>query len=239
VTRSIRPTRSVRGKRRAAVLLAGAAAVALLAGGCSAGQIAETAIKKPAVPGINIDGPDNAIQLRNLVVAYGGPAGYPAGGSAPITGTIFNSTLEPITVRVTAVTEAAGDETVVTGQSVVLGSAEATPPASPEATPEATSTASPEATASPETAPSAPPAEGPAVFTVPAGGYVVFTESGQQVLRITGLSSALTPGKSVSLAFTYQYKGKQQELRATVPVTTPLSPAPRATDQAADVRGGH
>lgn len=242
MTRSIRPTRSVRGTRRVAVLLAGAAAAALFVSGCSAGQIAETAIKKPSVPGLNLDGPDNAIQLRNLVVAYSDPAGYASGGNAPILGAIYNTTSQAITVRVTPVTDVGNDPSLVSATSVVLAPAAT---ASPEATPEPTGTASPSEPASPaptqEPATPEPQAARPADITIPADGFVMFTESSQETLQVTGLSSALTPGKAVSLRITYEYNGKQQELRVDVPVTTPLSPAPRASSEVAeeDLRGGH
>lgn len=230
MTRSIRETRSVRGTRRGATaLLAGAAAATLLLSGCGAGQIAETAIKVPTVPGINVDGADDAIQLRSLLVPYNNPAGYPAGESAPISVAIFNTTRQPITVHVTSApsADAAGQETVVAGRSVVIGAA-----ASPETTAspdEAESTATPDPEATATEAPEQ--AERPAEITVPADGFVIFDERSAQPLRVTGLDGALTPGKAVSLIFRYEYNGKQQELRVNAPVTTPLSPAPRASSE--------
>jgi len=239
VTRSIRETRSVRGTRRAAAaLLAGATATALLLSGCGTGQIAETAIKAPTVPGVDVNGADGAIQLRNLLVPYKDPAGYPAGESAPISVAIYNTTLQPITVHVTTAPSAdpAGQETVVAGRSVVIGAS-----ASPRAS------ASPDGVArttdpSPDASPSPTPAqaERPAAITVPASGFVVLNEQSAQPLRVVGLDRALAPGKALSLIFTYEHNGKRQELRVNAPVPPPLSPAPRATSSEQEgLKGGH
>ncbi|HEU4422164.1 MAG TPA: hypothetical protein VFR67_06440, partial [Pilimelia sp.] len=77
--------------RRAAAMLAGAAmAAGVLVSGCSAGQIAETANKRPSVPGLNVQAEvrDDAgtvigqVALRDLVVTYEDIEGFPAGSDA-------------------------------------------------------------------------------------------------------------------------------------------------------------
>ena len=73
-------TRSIRGSRRAALLLSGiAAATSLLASGCGAGQVAETALKEPSVQGVNLTTPNGGYAVRGLLVTYPGTEGYRAG----------------------------------------------------------------------------------------------------------------------------------------------------------------
>ena len=61
------------GTRRA-VLVAGVATVAAAAlAGCSAGQVAETALKNPSVHGVNAQNADGSVLIRGLAVAYNGP----------------------------------------------------------------------------------------------------------------------------------------------------------------------
>ena len=63
---------------RRAALVAGVATVAAVAlAGCSAGQVAETALKKPSNMGVNADTADVSVAIRNLSVAYTGPDGIP------------------------------------------------------------------------------------------------------------------------------------------------------------------
>ena len=76
-----------RSSRRSARLAASAlfAGLALLAAlsACSAGQISQTSTQVAAVPGANLTIGDlnvDGIALRDLVIAYRGPEGYPQGG---------------------------------------------------------------------------------------------------------------------------------------------------------------
>ncbi len=77
----------------------------LLTAGCGTGQISQTADIQPAVPGANSTvGPsaDNAIQLRNVVLAYPGVDGYRQGATAQLQVHLFNTGKRPVTlVRVT------------------------------------------------------------------------------------------------------------------------------------------
>jgi hypothetical protein len=234
------------GTRRAA-LLAGAAAVAAVAlTGCSAGQVAETAIKKPSNSGVNADTNDRSVAIRNLAVAYNGPEGYPAGGSAPLEVALANQTTSPITVNVSSrpATGGAPEQGVVSGTMVGLtGGASASAPATPSAAPEPSGSRPP---ATPDTdtpdnvepssgAPSVPvqpsvsaPPEAsaqPARLTLPAHGTVSFLAGDQQQLVVFGLTDRLLPGMSVNLVF--EFSNGAAPLVIPAPVTVPLSPAPR------------
>ncbi|WDZ85675.1 hypothetical protein [Micromonospora cathayae] len=234
-------TRSIRGSRRAAVLLAGTAAVGLLVSGCGAGQIAETALKQPSVQGVNTGTPDGKYLVRGLVVDFPGGEGYPSGGNAPLSVVLYNDT--PQAVRVTVSTDSA--------QAVVLAGAGASPsatpgesvspsesaspsvPASPSETASPSAPASPSETASPaptDTAsPSAPaspsptettPAGAPPVVEIPPYGYAQLNQQGGRFLQLVGLTEELRPGQQVNLVF--DFGGKQVSTPA--PVGVPLSP---------------
>lgn len=238
-------TRSIRGTRRAMLLLAGmGAATTLLVSGCGAGQIAQTASKVPSVPGVNLDSRDGAVSIRNLIVAYGGVKGYPAGGDAPLAVALFNNSETPVTVRVTTTAPAAGapEDMVVSGRSVVLAGKTA-----PTSAPSATKAASPTASASPSPTASAPasgsaspttpspsasaeaPAGTPAVVEIPAKGSVIFTAESSELLKVVGLSAPLTFGRSVNL--TFAFSSNNEQLTVTAPIGVPLTPAPRATPE--------
>lgn len=208
-------TRSIRGSRRVAVLLAGTAATVLLAAGCGAGQIAETAVKVPGVPGLNAElrlADGGSYKIRNLLVSYPGVAGYPAGGDATVTVAIFNETDKPVTVTV------ASDG----ARSVVLAGAAAATPAAPTTS----APASPGATESAQPAPSPteqPPAGEPARIEIPARGFATL-DVGTRQLRLIGLNEALKTGQSVNLVFDFN----GQKLTAQAPVAVPLTPLPPA-----------
>lgn len=195
-------TRTIRGSRRTAALLA-AAAAALLMSGCGAGQIAETALKTPTVPGTNpeLRTEDGLFKVRNLLLAYPGVDGYPAGGDAVVEVAIFNESPSPVTVTITS----------DSARSVVL-----------------TSNATPNATATPET-PAAPlpeqPAGEPARIELPALGYAVFSTTSERQLQLLGLNEAVRTGQSVNLVFDFN----GQQLSAQAPVRVPLSPVPPAS----------
>ncbi|GAB7041639.1 MULTISPECIES: hypothetical protein [Catenuloplanes] len=123
-------TRSMTVGRRALRLAVGAAAVALAVTGCSAGQIAETAMKAPSVASVSADSADQKLAVRGLAVAYEGVEGYPAGGNAPVHVTLINQTANPMTVEIGigAPPEGAGP-TVTTARDVrILGGAAAAAP---------------------------------------------------------------------------------------------------------------
>ncbi|HEX5598686.1 MAG TPA: copper chaperone PCu(A)C [Micromonosporaceae bacterium] len=199
-------TRSIRGARRAAALLAAAAATIMVLPACSTGQISETANKSPGVSGFNtqLRTPKGVYKIRNLQVAYAGIEGYPAGGDAPLEVAIFNETNDPVTVTIT--TDSA--------RALVLPSTETTP-GQPAESPEGDETTEP-----------APTGE-PATFRIPPHGFVTFSPTTRQ-LQLLGLHKALKSGQTVDLTFDFD----GQQLKALAPVTVPLTPVPTASPEA-------
>lgn len=226
-------TRSIRGHRGRLLLAGTVVATALLASGCGAGQIAETANFTPGVPGVSATTPDGRFKIVNLAIAYPGPGGYPAGADAPLNLAIHNDTLEPATVEIST-TDA---------RAVVLDSASASPtaptssqtapagtlsPTDPAASPGATATPATGATTDPAgTTPPAPAVPtGPARVEVPPSGIVLLNgvTAGPQ-LRLVGLGRALTVGEAVTVVF--NFGGQRLELPARVAI--PRTPLPRTT----------
>src|SRR4051812_23285914 len=98
VTASRPRHRAVRAAAVSALLLS---VPALGLAACSAGQVTQTNTQVSAVPGVNADvgqalngGP--ALALRNVMLAYADPAGFPAGGNAPMIVRLFNETAAPL-----------------------------------------------------------------------------------------------------------------------------------------------
>lgn len=231
-----------RGCRRS---LRTAAVGALLLGitACSAGQITQTARSVSVVPGANADvGPENQIGLRNVQIAYNGPGGYPKGGTAPLIVRIFNSGLTP--VKLTGVGATGFAEKVV-----LVGAAKATPLPTPTRSPSPTASASPSAAASPSTSarpsgsagpsvsasaspaatsaaptPSTPTGQESFAITIDAGSYVLLVPGQDAYLQLVGLTSALLPGQTVRVEFTFD-GGVQAPI--DVPVGVPAIPLPR------------
>lgn len=201
-------TRSMRGSRRLGAVIAVAAAT-LLVSGCGAGQIAETALKEPSVPGANQDlrTADGSYKIRNLVLDYPGVEGYQAGDDVTIEVAIFNDTNAAATVTLTS------DD----ARAVQLTSASPSP---------TEPTSSPEDTERPQSEPTEQAPEGePARVEIPAGGFVVFSTSSPQRLQLVGLNQALRAGQSVTLTFDF---GNGQQLTTEAPVQMPLTPVPPA-----------
>ncbi|TDB70321.1 copper chaperone PCu(A)C [Micromonospora sp. KC723] len=225
-------TRSIRGSRRAALLLSGmAAATALLVTGCGAGQVAETANKEPSIQGVNIQTPDNDYKVRGLYVEYPGIEGYRAGGNAPVNAVVYNDTREPVTVTVT--TDSAR-EVVLTGAA---GSPSPTAPVSPGSSPSDSASpsgsASPSDNASPSGSASARPSESAspspsapagerARFEIPALGYLQLTVQGGRHLELVGLNEKLLAGQQVNLTFDF---GNGKTISTPAPIGIPLTPA--------------
>ncbi|MDH6461437.1 copper(I)-binding protein [Micromonospora sp. A200] len=223
-------TRSIRGSRRAALLLSGmAAATALLATGCGAGQVAETANKAPSIQGINVQTPDNAYKVRGLYVEYPGTEGLRTGVNAALNAVIYNDTRDPVTVTVT--TDSAR-EVVITGKPGSTPPPEGTAPsasASPHAespsphaespSPSGSASASPSESAS--ASPSAPAGQ-PARFEIPAQSYVQLNVQGGRYLQLVGLTEALRVGQQVNLTFDF---GNGRTIQTGAPIGVPLTPA--------------
>jgi hypothetical protein len=211
--RSGRAARRGGSSRRAALLAAVAAAAALLASGCGAGQIAATARIAPAVPGANGEAQvtdangdsTGTVSVRNVLVVYKDPKGYPRGGTAPLDVHIFNDTSGEVTVTVSS----PGAASVVLTRGGTA-SASASPGASP---------ARPGASA---------PAGEPARLTIPAQGFAVLNPDQQRFLELVGLTEALPPGSSVPVVFDF---GAGVTIKVDAPVAVPLSPLPRTTPE--------
>jgi hypothetical protein len=236
------------GTRRAA-LIAGAATVAVVAlAGCSAGQVAETAVIQPAVTGVDTQAVNGSVLIRNLQVVYNGTAGYPAGGNAPLELGLFNQTEQQVTVLISSrpprTTTGTGPQQVVSARQVGLVGGTPTTPSSaapepsgsrPAATPitdnsdqvEQPSTApstlpTPSAVAS---APATTPEARPARITLAPFGSASFLPGDAQTVQALGLSGRLIPGASVNLVF--EFSSTPQQLEVPAPVAVPLSPVSR------------
>ncbi|MEH1099732.1 hypothetical protein [Micromonospora sp. CPCC 205561] len=238
-------TRSIRGSRRAALLLSGmAAATGLLLSGCGAGQVSETANKEPSVQGVNLSARNGEYAVRGLLVDFPGVEGYKAGADAVLNAVIYNDSRNPVTVTVT--TESAR-EVVITGTGASASpSASPSGPASGSPSPEMSGSPSPEASgsesASPDASgspsgsasPSAPespsasespaaPAGEPARIEIPPLSYVQLNTGSDRVLRLIGLTEGLRSGQNVFLTFDF---GNGVTLTGPAPVAVPLTPAP-------------
>ncbi|SIN24777.1 hypothetical protein [Micromonospora cremea] len=228
-------TRSIRGSRRAALLLSGiAAATSLLASGCGTGQIAETANKEPSVQGVNLSAGNGAFVVRGLLVDYPGTEGYRAGQDAALNAVIYNDSKDTVTVTVT--TESAR-EVVISGGSAspspsASESASASPSASesgsasPSATPSETGSSSatpsaPEsARASGSASPSAPGQ--PARIELAPLSYLQLNSEATQQLRLIGLTEELRSGQNVFVTFDF---GNGNTVTGPAPIAVPLTPA--------------
>jgi copper(I)-binding protein len=184
-------------------LVAGAVAL-VFASGCSAGQITGTDTTKSVVPGGSAATPfptptGGEVGVRNAYVEYPGLSGYAAGGQAPISVRVFNSS--GTTIRLTGVTSDAG--------KVALFNAAAPPVAS--VTPSASA---------------APAAGAPINLELLSGSFLALDPNLEQYLVVTGLNKPLKPGESIELKFQFS---TGTEVSVNAPVTPPGSPAPRST----------
>ncbi|MFC4019796.1 hypothetical protein ACFOW4_17890 [Micromonospora sp. GCM10011542] len=240
-------TRSIRGSRRVALLLSGmAAATSLLASGCGAGQIAETANKEPSVQGVNLSAGNNNYSVRGLLVEYPGTEGYKAGQDAILNAVIYNDSKSTVTVTVT--TQSA--------REVVIGSGPLSPSAStsesPSASPSESASASPSTSESRSASPSATPSETgsssatpsapesarasgsaspstpgqPARIELAPQSYIQLNTEAPQQLRLIGLTEALRSGQNVFVTFDF---GNGNTVTGPAPIAVPLTPAPRSS----------
>jgi hypothetical protein len=235
------------GTRRAA-LVAGAATVAALAlGGCSAGQVAETAILDTPIAGVNADSSDGKVLVRNLQVEYNGIKGYEARENAPLELSLYNETNETVTVTISSQptdrpTVVSGTQvgfvstaTVTTPGEVAGGSASAEPGASAEPASSAETSASAAPSADAEPASTVRPAQ----IKLDPQGAAVFRPTDAVSLQIVGLSGELKPGMTVNLVF--EFSNDATPLIVQAPVASPLTPAPRGSAEIHEegAEGGH
>jgi hypothetical protein len=235
------------GVRRATLAAGLATAAAFALSACSAGQVAETALKRPSNAGVNADTADSTVAIRNLQIVYNGPEGYRAGENAPVEVAIYNRTTQPLVVNITSTPAATPTAQVVSARQVGLtgGSSAASPATSQSAAPEPSGsrppatpdTETPENVPSPDASDTAAPALPspapvteplqPARITIEPLGSVSFLPGDQEMLMVAGLSDRLTPGSAVSL--TFAFSNGAQPLTLQAPVGVPLSPAPRGS----------
>ena len=209
------------GTRRLVVVAGLAAATAVAFAGCSAGQVAETSLKRPSNQGVNEENSNNTVAIRNLAVVYNGTDGYAAGDSAPLEVTLYNQTSQPITVLVSSrKPDAALGTDVVSGTNVVLVGGQSSPATSSAESP------------SPSPSESGAAAGTPARIVLDPLGYASFLPGDTQSLQVQGLSDKLRPGMSVNLVFEFSNGAAPLTLQA--PVGIPLSPAPRESGNPAE-----
>jgi hypothetical protein len=219
--------------------------------GCSAGQVAETSLKRPSNQGVNQDNSDGSVAIRNLAVVYNGTAGYAAGDNAPLQVGLYNQTTQPITVTVSSSRPTDGTDVADNGtaSSVVLiganasGSSSApsvpamgaspTPQVSPVIGASSAEAPQPSQSVLPGTAPSpsaaatpAAPQGQPAKISLAPMGASTFLPGDAQILQLMGLAKALKPGQAVYVTFTFS--NGAQPLTLAAPVNIPESPASRA-----------
>lgn len=243
-------TRSIRGSRRAALLLSGIAAASLLASGCGTGQIAETANKEPSVQGVNLTTNNGSFAVRGLLVDYPGTEGYKTGQDAGLNAVIYNDSKETVTVTVT--TESAR-EVVISGGSAspspsASESASLSPSPSGSASPSASGSASPSTSTSGSPSPSATPSETGSSSATPSApesarasgsaspsapgqparielaplSYIQFNSEATTQLRLIGLTEAVRSGQNVFVTFDF---GNGNTVTGPAPVAVPLTPA--------------
>ncbi len=241
------------GTRRAVLLVGAAAAAAVTLSGCGAGQIAETSNKDPSVYGINTQNADGSVLIRNLSVAYGTTAGYPAGASVPIEVGLYNETTQPVTVQISSRPSTEQREGVVSARAVnligtlpratssapgpdVVQTGGSRAPARPLPTDSGGGVAGPDtggATAPTPggTTPGGTPGPGaagaPARIELGPLDSVVFLPGNSPALQAVGLSGPLRPGTSVNLVF--EFSNGAPPLVVEAGVAVPLSPAPRGS----------
>ncbi|MEU4618493.1 hypothetical protein AB0G04_00745 [Actinoplanes sp. NPDC023801] len=210
------------GTRRAA-LVAGAATVAVLAlGGCSAGQVAETAMLDAPIAGVNTKSASGKVLIRNLQVEYNGVEGYHAKENAPLEVSLFNESNETITVTISS---KAPDRPQVVGATQVgfVSTATVTTPGQVAASASASTGAS--AAPSASAAPTA--SVRPAQIKIGPQGSAVFRPTDSAQLQVIGLTDDLKPGMAVNLVFEFSDDPTPLEVQASI--ASPLTPAPRGS----------
>ncbi|GAA4933036.1 hypothetical protein [Actinoplanes utahensis] len=232
------------GTRRAA-LVAGAATVAALAlSGCSAGQVAETAILDTPIAGVNTQSKSGSVLIRNLQVEYNGTEGYAAQENAPLELSLYNQTNEAVTVTISVaeptrpqVIAAANVGFVSTATVTTPGEVTSSAPVAPSGAPSAGVPAQPGAGAPAEPGVTVEAAR----IQIGPQGSALFRPTDTKVLQVIGLKEKLTPGLSVALKFAFSDSAEELEVQA--PVASPLTPAPRGSaeihEQTETEGGGH
>lgn len=233
-----------------------AAATAFALAGCSAGQVAETAIKRPSNAGVNAETSDRQILVRNLTVQYPGLEGYEAGEDAPLELGLYNRSNAPVTVLISSRPPAEGsDEGVVSARQVGLAGGSSRPAGGSSAAASAPASARPSASQDPdgvneqEVIPD-PEAGGSASASAPArrpsaSASAPSAEAEIEPARIELApqgSAVFLPGDaqevraiglsgellpSASINLVFEFSNGAEPLTLQAPVSTPLAPASR------------
>jgi hypothetical protein len=234
------------GTRRIALVTGAAAVAAVALTGCSAGQVAATALENPGVYGVNADNSNGSVLVRSLAVTYNGPQGYAAGGEAPLEVNLYNQTTAPVQVLVSSLPPSAvtAKEGVTYARQVgLVGAAPSTTSSAipepsgsrPAASPMTNegrqrSVPSPDVSNHPGATPPATPAPAggavrPARITIAPLSFVAFRPGINQSLRALDLVGALKPGTSLNLVF--EFSNGAQPLVTPAPMGLPFSPVSR------------
>ncbi|KUL27595.1 hypothetical protein [Actinoplanes awajinensis] len=210
------------GTRRAA-LVAGVATTGIIAlAGCSAGQVAETAILNTPIAGVNAESADGSVFVRNAQVEYNGIAGYKSGANAPLELSLFNQTEKEVTVSITS---AAIKQPQVVSAAQVGFVTEAPPVSAPAVSTSASVSASlePSAPALPTSTPT--PTVTAAQIKIAPLGSAVYQPDDAAKLQLIKLSDDLKPGEKVNLVFSFSNGAADLTIQA--PVAVPGTPASR------------
>lgn len=239
------PRRRRRGVPAGALLAGSAAVVVALLSGCGAGQVTETTTIVPPLTGIDGQTADGSLAVRDVTVAYPGPAGYRAGEPVPLLVRVFNNRVDGPAVKLVGVSVRDGGNVVLvgpvpgsapasasasrTGPAAAPGSATASASSGPTpSTVTKRSSATPSPVPSPVPSPTFAPSAGTAAFAIPVppGGYVLLLPASGSYLTVTGLNRDLTAKDSLTLTFQFD-NGLSIELSG-VRIGVPVSPASRA-----------
>jgi copper(I)-binding protein len=219
----------------ATTLLAGLAALVTVTA-CSAGQYAQTANQVPGVPGTNVNvGPGGTIQLRNVVIAYNDPAGYPAGASAPLIVRIFNNGQTSVALTAVESPDYANSVVLTSGSPSAAAPTPPPPSPAPTASPTVTGTATPgAATATPGPTDSITlqaPAPSSFPVNIPPGTWADLVPGQGQYLLLNTLTKPLMPGQSVAVTFHF---ADGTVATVPVPVDLPTAQVNHPTGQASE-----
>ncbi|WIM96210.1 hypothetical protein ACTOB_008381 [Actinoplanes oblitus] len=217
---------------RRAALVAGVATVGAIAlAGCSAGQVAETAILDTPIAGVNAQSAKGSVFVRNAQVVYNGIKGYAKGENAPLELSLYNQSDKEVTVSITS--EPVDQPQVVSARQVGFVTAATPAPAQSGAAPSQSGAAPSASGALPEgsATPSAPAAAPSAAVTaaqvkIAPLGQALFRPTDANKLQLVGLSDDLKPGQNVNLVF--HFSTGEPDLAIQAPVAIPATAASRA-----------
>ncbi len=147
-------TRSNRRPLVAGALAACAALATGLLSACGSGQIAQTAEIAPAVAGVDAQASDRPVFVRNAMVDYREPKGYPAGASAPLALWIFNSSRQAVRLVGVTAAQQVGEQNAAA--QVVLSTGRAAASGAPCLTPRSIEPSAPRSPTSPSPTPVLP-----------------------------------------------------------------------------------